>query len=296
LINLPIGLAAWIIGSRVLTESKDSTPGPVPDLFGSILLAFAVGALALALTRARTWGWIALPTVSTVVISFILFGFFVSRAAKHPAPVVELTMLRVRSFALANLGGLFFSCAFGALILGSALFLSSVWRSTNWILGLELTPGPLFAALAAVPSGKLSARIGAKPVAVIGAVVFGTGCLWIFTSITDNPAYLKAFLPGAILNGIGIGMSLPSVSAAAFASLPAGRLSTGSGILNMSRQVGTVLGVAVLVATVGDGSGAAAIDDFRNGYLAMALISFASGIVCLALPGRALGQIRQAGA
>jgi hypothetical protein len=118
---------------------------------------------------------------------------------------------------------------------------------------------------------------------VAGALSFAFGSAWWIWQLGPAAHYLSQFLVGSLLVGIGVGLSLPSVSSAAIAALPPERLSTGSAILNMSRQIGTALGVAILVAIVGDAHGPTSIVEFRYGYFAMGFAALGSGLTCLAL-------------
>jgi MFS family permease len=83
---------------------------------------------------------------------------------------------------------------------------------------------------------------------IAGSLVFGAGCAWIAAALSTTPAYLTAWLPGMVLTGLGVGMVMPSLSAAAVAHLPASRFGVGSAVNQAVRQIGAVLGVALAVA------------------------------------------------
>ncbi len=85
-----------------------------------------------------------------------------------------------------------------------------------------------------------------------GCVLFAGGTAWWHEAIKLRPDYLRDVLPGMLLTGTGVGLALPTLFAAASASLPAARFATGSAVINMARQIGFVIGVAVLVAILGD--------------------------------------------
>ncbi len=86
---------------------------------------------------------------------------------------------------------------------------------------------------------------------MLGGLVFAAGAMWIATVPTAEPAYLTAWLPGSILTGVGVGLVLPSLSAAAVAKLPPARFGIGSAINQAVRQIGSVLGVALAIVIVG---------------------------------------------
>ena len=285
LINLPIGVFVLFAGARVLREIRESTTTARPDLLGALILAAGIGSLVLVIVKGRDWNWNSRSVggFSTLALAFILW--FVSRSKTHPAPVVEFPMLRVRSFAMANISALFFAIAFSSMLLSGVMFLTDVWKSAPWLLGLQLAPGPLMAAAFAVPAGKLCDRIGQRSVALAGVLIFVLGNAWWLWRLGAESGYSTQFLPGLIFTGIGAGLSVPAVLSAAVAALPAERLSTGSAVLNMSRQIGMALGVAILVAIIGDSQGALGIAQFRYGFIAMGLAAVTSGLACLALTG-----------
>jgi len=285
LVNLPVGIVVLFAGMRVLREIRESASLKRPDLLGALILATAIGCLVLVIVKGRDWNWNSRSVGGFGTAAVALMLWSVGRSKTHPAPVIEFPILRVRSFAMSNLSALLFAIAFGAMLLSNVMFLTHVWKSPSWLLGLQLAPGPLTAAAVALPAGKLCGRIGQRAVAVAGALSFAFGSGWWIWHLGLAPHYLTHFLPGSLLVGMGVGLSSPSVSSAAIAALPPGRLSTGSAVLNMSRQIGTALGVAILVAIIGDAQGPASIVELRHGYFAMGLAALGSGVACLALRG-----------
>src|SRR5262249_45744201 len=268
-----------------LREQHQASDGARPDLLGALLFASGIGFLVTDIVKGRDWHWSNGRVVGYALIAFALLILFVERSGRHSAPVIEFPILRVRSFAVSNLAAWLFAIAFGAMLLSNVLFLTHIWHSESWLLGLQLAPGPLTGAAVAIPAGKLCSRVGQRLVGFAGAVSFVAGSGWWIWRLGPVPHYSTQFLPASILIGIGVGLSLPGVSSAAIASLPPSRLSTGSAILNMSRQIGLALGVAILVAIIGDADGPGSLTQFRYGYFAMGLAALASGATCLALKG-----------
>jgi MFS family permease len=179
--------------------------------------------------------------------------------------VIELELFRVRSFALANAAALAFFAAFGAMLLGSVLFLTRVWHEDVLTAGLMISPGPLMAALTSVPAGLLAQRVGPRTVAAPGALIYGLGGLWWITHLGARPDFVSDYLPGMIVGGIGVGLVLPTLAAAATQGLPPARFATGSAVFGMARQLGVALGVAILLAVLGGAAGAT-VDAFREAF------------------------------
>ncbi len=110
-VNLLIGVPALLPARRLLRESRE--PQTVfPDMPGALLLAAGVGALALGIVQGPQWGWSSARIVGSFVASAILLAAFLRRSTRHRAPVIELTLFRVRSFAVANAGGFVFATGF----------------------------------------------------------------------------------------------------------------------------------------------------------------------------------------
>src|SRR5947209_5964749 len=121
--NLPVGLIALLIGARVLTEIRDPAR-TAPDAIGAAVLAATVGLIVAAIVEGPSWGWGGSRVLGLFVAG--IGGIFVTvhRARRHPAPVVEPALLRIRSVSFANLAALFFFTGFGAMVLVSVLFLT----------------------------------------------------------------------------------------------------------------------------------------------------------------------------
>jgi EmrB/QacA subfamily drug resistance transporter len=290
IVNVPFGLAAAYAGVRVLHETRDAD-ALRPDLLGTILLACAVGLLALGLVKAPDWGWGDERVIGSLAAAVLGLAAFLRRSARHPAPVVDLPMLRVRSFAMANAAALLFTAGFAAMLLTSVLFLTRVWGEPVLEAGLAIAPGPIMAAVFAVPAGRLADRAGHRTLAAAGCLVFALGSAWWAWQVGATEHYASEFLPGLLLTGVGVGLTLPTLASAAAAALPPARFATGSAVLSMSRQLGAVLGVAILVAVLGEPSPAEAPAAFDDAWAFIALAAAAG-----ALAGAAIGRVGPHGA
>ena len=282
LVNLPVALATGLLAIRILRESRD-TDVAIPDLWGAAVLTLAIGALALGLVQAPAWGWSNARSLACLGGAVLAGAVFLARCARHPAPVVDLSLLRVRSFALANAAMALFGAAFAAMLLSNVLFLTGLWHESALQAGFSLAPGPLTAAAFAVPTGRLAARLGQRRVAGTGCLLFAAGGLWWLWRVGATPHYATELLPGLLLGGAGVGLTLASLSSAAVASLPPARFATGSAVLNMCRQVGAVLGVAVLVAISDSAHGANLLENFQEQRRFLVLAALLAGACALAM-------------
>jgi len=280
-INLPVGIAAAVLAVRLLPESRDEGAAEHrPDVLGAGLLAVAVGLVAFALVEAPDYGWGSARFLGLVAAACVAGGAMVFRSGRHPAPVLELDLLRARTFSGAFVASVLYYAGFSAFVLCSVEFLTGVWHYSAVRAGLAIAPGPLmvlpFARVVAPRLGKWLG--GAGRVAVLGCLTGAAAqALWL-ARIQVHPAYLTHLLPAQLLGGAGVGLAIPSLLGAGSASLPPARFGTGSGVLNMARQVGTVLGVAGLVAILDTLSPADPVAAFRHGVV-LTITFFAAAAV-----------------
>jgi EmrB/QacA subfamily drug resistance transporter len=285
-VNLLIGLPALIPARRLLRESRD--PQAVfPDALGALLLAAGVGALALGIVEGPQWHWGSARIVGAFAAAAVLLTGFIWRSARHRAPVIELSLFRVRSFAVANTASFVFASGFFALLLCGVLFLTGVWHYSILRAGVALTPGPLMAAIAAPIGGRLSDRFGQRVVGVPGALLFGSGALLFALETGLRPAYLSEYLPANMLTGAGVGLTFAAFGSAAVAELPRNRYATGGAINNCIRQIGAVFGISTLIVLLGTPTPETALHLFHRAWAIIAL----TGAVA-AVAGLFLGRVR----
>jgi EmrB/QacA subfamily drug resistance transporter len=282
LVNLPLGAAILLAGRRLL-PARPPADSRLPDLPGALLLALGLAAVTLGIVEGNDWGWTSAATLGCFAATAALLGAVVYRSRRHPRPIVEPALFADRAFSIGNLGTLLFAAAFFSLILGNVLFLTSVWGYTIFHAGLATLPGPLLSTIVAGPAGKLADRFGHRAVIVPGTLFFAAGVM-VLRSAGAEPDYLGLWLPGACLTGIGIGLAFPTLGSASVRDIGDDRFATASAVNAAFRQVGAVLGTAILVAIVGEPlSLPEALDVSNAGYMFAVLASLAAGAVVLGL-------------
>lgn len=282
LVNIPVGIVTIVAARRVLVEQREER-GPMPDLAGAALLALALALVALGIVKANQWGWSSASTISCLAGGAILLPVIALRCMRHPSPIVDPDLVRSRTGAVGNAGTLLFSIGFYAAILNNVLFLTSVWHWSVLEAGLAISPSPLITAAVARPGGRLADRIGARAVIVPGTIVYIAGTMLLVWGSGHDPSFLTHWFPGAALVGVGIGLAFPNLIGSALARVEVARLATGSGVNSAARQLGGVLGIALLISIV-SGAGADLLGAHRTGWYMAAGFAFAAGAIALLLP------------
>ena len=291
LVNVPIAAVALLASLRVLPRTDNSkkrasadTANTVrPDTVGAALFTIAIGALALALVKSDEWGWTSARVLGSIAVAAVLLLLFVRRSARHPAPVIEPHLLRLPAFSTATAANVVFGAAFGAMLLMVTLWCQDVWGWSALRTGLGVAPGPLLVPFFAVGAGPLARRIGPGPVAALGCAIYAAGCVFWRFNLSLVPDYPAHMLPGMLMTGTGVGLALPTLVSAGVSAVPPHRFATGSGVVTMARQVGIVIGVAILVTVLGHPSGAAALAAFQHATVVIAAIAVTAGLASLLL-------------
>jgi EmrB/QacA subfamily drug resistance transporter len=250
-VNVPIGLLALVVGWRRLPN----VPGHSiqrPDAFGALLATIGIGALTLGLVEGNNWHWGSPRVLISLIAGVLLTAAFVLHTMRHHNPLIEPGLFRVRAFRGASAVSLFFSIAFGAMLLSVVLWMQNVWGWSALHTGLAFAPGPLMVPIFAfLLAGRLIARFGPGRVIFAGSLIYAVGVAWWALRAGLHPNYLGMVLPGTLLTGAGVGLTMPTFIATGSAALPPTSFATGSAVINMLRQVGLAVGVAVFIAVLG---------------------------------------------
>jgi EmrB/QacA subfamily drug resistance transporter len=289
LVNVPIGVTALVVGWRRLPE----VPGhPVrrPDALGAVLVTAGVAAVTFGLVQGNSWGWESPGTLAALAVAAAALGLFVLHCARSDNPLVAPALLRVRSFSGASLVALLFSASFGGMLLSIVLWEQNDWNWSALKAGLAIAPGPIMVPLCSfLIAGRLIRRFGPAVVITAGSVIFAAGLAWWAVAVGTQPDYPGSVLGGMLLTGAGVGLTLPTMMATAAGSLPPHSFATGSAVVNMIRQIGLAVGVAILVAVLGSPVTAAQrLSAFERGWWVAAGIALAGVVPALLLLRRRL--------
>ena len=271
-VNLPVGLVAWLVGRRVLSNAERVGLTSSPDYPGVVLLSGALALLVLAISEGPTWGWTSGADRRELrARRAALLPPFLFRSLRHAEPVLDLRLFRARSFSVANTAALLYSMGFFAMLLGNILFLTSVWHYSILAPDSRSRRAPRRRCrLGPCRQAGGPIRLSPRPARWVSASSHSASSGTCGASGL-TPDYLSVWLPGTLIVGLGIGLTFPVISAAAVSSLEPARYSVGSAVNQTARQMGGALGVAILVVILGaPASAAAALTNFRHLWIYVA--------------------------
>jgi EmrB/QacA subfamily drug resistance transporter len=257
-LNLPVAAVAVVVTLFATHESRDETAAQSIDFPGVATITVGLAALVLALVEGNAWGWgsgriVALLAVS--VASLAAFGVFETRTAN---PMVDFRFFRSRSFLGANIVAFVVSFAMLATFFFFALYLQNVRGYSPLQAGVRFLPMTAVIIVAGPVAGRLSDRIGPRPLMTLGLLLNAISLYWQGHLHTDTP---YAMLIGAfVLMGLGMGMIMSPMSTAAMNAVDQTKAGVASGVLSMSRMVGGTFGVAAMGALI-SGLGRHKIDE-----------------------------------
>jgi DHA2 family methylenomycin A resistance protein-like MFS transporter len=280
LVNLPIGLAGLWLTWRYANETKPSS-GRELDLLGQVSAIGSLGALAGALIEGGALGW-SHPLVLGGFGAFAILGaLFVSRERRAQQPMLPLSLFAHRMFALTSTVGLLVNVAFYGMIFVLSLYFQQINGLSPLATGLAFLP--MMGAV--LPMNLLAARaaerFGARWIIASGAAIAAAGCL-LLLGITRGTSYWLMLTP-LLAIGAGLGLLVPPLTSTLLGSVEKARSGIAAGVLNATRQTGSVIGVALFGSLIGR------VNAFIPGARASLLISaaiLAGAAVLISIVGR----------
>jgi EmrB/QacA subfamily drug resistance transporter len=246
LVNVPVGVVAVLTGLVIIRESREPEAMHGVDLPGTAMLSVSLFALTFALVRGQAVGWSSALIIGLLVTSAAsgLLFVFVEGVVSHP--IVDLRMLRDRTFGTASIMILLFGLGFfGALFL-VVQYLTVVEGYSVLRAALAITPFAASIMLMGPLAGRLTDLFGPRPLVLAGALVFGTA-MFSLSRLGGDVSYPQMAWR-FVLAGTGAGLTFAPLTSAAMGPVAGGSAGVGAGVFNTARQVGFTLGLAILVA------------------------------------------------
>jgi EmrB/QacA subfamily drug resistance transporter len=251
-VNLPIGVAAYVVAGRVVVESRNPVASRL-DLPGLLLGSLGLGAVTLGLIESDQRGWASPEIVGLLATGVVLLAAFGVTEARRKDPMLSPRLFRDSAFSAANGVVLVAGFALLGFVFFNTLYFQAVQGWSPLQAGLRTLPNTLAVVVSAPLAGRLASRYGYR-VPVTAGLVLAAAALWALTGIEAGTPYSQLWWKLSML-GAGLGLSISPATAAGVAAMPGSRAGVASAVIQTSRQVGGALGVAVLgaVAAAYDG-------------------------------------------
>ncbi|MFG2370900.1 MFS transporter [Streptomyces sp. NPDC048504] len=304
LINLPVGIAGLVLGSRFITESKAPRALKL-DLVGVTLVTLGLLMLLYPLTRGDELGWPAWGFVSmsgSIGVFSALVAYEKRKASRDGSPLVELSLFEVKSFAAGIAVQTVFGIGLGIFFLVWTLYMQIGLGWSPLRAGLTGVPFSIAVSVAAGMSvQKLVPRLGGRNVLQTGALVMAAGVLlylWEADRYQLAIASWQMALPLVVM-GAGMGLIFAPLTDTILSEVPREHAGSASGLINTVQQMGNALGLGlvsvVFFGSIGDRLtpaevGPAFVNAFQNALGWVAAVMFSIFLLMFALPGRAAGR------
>jgi EmrB/QacA subfamily drug resistance transporter len=247
-INIPVGVAGVVAARIFIDETKDTSREQRLDLPGLVTSAIGLFALTYALIETNDHAWGSTRVLTLFAIALVALAIFVLLELRQRIPMLDLSLFRDPAFSGANTVMFLVGLAMFGIFFYNSLFLQRVLGYGAIKTGATFLPMTVLIILVAPAAGKISDRIGPRWLMGAGMTLL-TGSLLLFGTLDAQSSWWD-IVPGLLVGGVGMAITMAPTTAAAMASVPVDKAGVGSAVINSMRQVGGSLGIAVMGALV----------------------------------------------
>jgi DHA2 family multidrug resistance protein len=244
-INVPLGLIAAVMVFTYVRDSAHQVRAQRIDVLGIVLLTVCVGALQWMLERGERMDWFESPMIGWLAATAFAAGAtLVWHELRTDEPIIDLRILKSKQLAAGETFAAFLGFALFGSVFVLPIFLQSLHGMTAWQTGRLILPGAIASAFTMAVMGRQSSKIDVRILIPIGTTLFAIA-MWRLSVLTLDAGASDMFWP-LILRGIGLGFIFVPLTNAAMAELPMRHVAQGTGLFNLTRQLGGSLGIAVM--------------------------------------------------
>jgi EmrB/QacA subfamily drug resistance transporter len=244
-VNVPVGIVGFVLSWRLIPESRDEHALQAFDIAGAVSVTSGLMALVYAIVQAETKGWTSSTTIGFFAASVVLLTAFIVIELRSKAPLVRLSIFRIRSLATANIVMFLVASGMFAMFFFNTLYIQRVLGYGPLKAGLAFLPFTAGIMVSAGLASQFAPKIGVRPVAAVGMLVSSAGML-LLTQLPVHGTYLGNVLPALLLTSLGMGAVFMPLTLVATTGLEDSDQGLASGLFNTSQQIGGALGLAIL--------------------------------------------------
>jgi EmrB/QacA subfamily drug resistance transporter len=283
-INVPVGILGIAASFVFIDESRDEEHVRL-DLPGLVTSALGLFALTYGLIEANNYGWTSTRIVGSFVVAALALGGFLLLEHRQRAPMLDLSLFRSGSYAGANTVMLLVALSMFGVFFFVSLYMQTILGYSAVQAGAAFLPMTMLIIVAAPIAGKTSDRVGSRWLMTAGMVLLSIQLLY-FSQLGQDASFWQ-LLPGMLIGGLGMSLTMTPTAAAATRAVPVNKAGVGSAVLNAMRQVGGSLGIAVMGAIMADRAGgrqtaAAFMDGFSAALMVASAIALLGAVVAVA--------------
>jgi EmrB/QacA subfamily drug resistance transporter len=285
-VNVPVGVLAVAASYVFIDESRDTSHEQRLDVPGLATSGIGLFALTYGLIQANGYGWTSGRILAAFAVAGVALAAFIALELRQRLPMLDLSLFRNGTFAGANIVVLLVAMAMFGVFFFVSLYMQNILGYSPVEAGAAFLPMTILIILIAPIAGRMTDTIGSRWLMTGGMALLGTQL--VYFSTLGVTAGFWTLLPGMLLGGFGMALTMTPGAAAAVRSVPVDKSGVGSAVLNSFRQVGGSVGIALMGAIVAHAIGgrstpAAFMDGFSTALLVAAAIAFAGAVVAAAL-------------
>ena len=292
-VNVPVGALILVLTPRFVRESSDPDARGGFDVVGVPAGTFGVALVLLAVVEGERWGYLSARSVGSVLVGLTLIVLLFVRSARHPSPLIDLSLIRIRSFWSAGFGQIFFITAFIATILFHTLLLQELWGWSVLAAGFGVVPGPALAAILGGPVGSIVDRVGHRNVVVFGSLMAAINPLWLMSTVGPESSWATTLLPAQLCLGVAVSCSFATYASFGLRDVPAARFATASAMLRTLGSIGFASGIAISIAVFSSARHLGPLVAFHRVWTFLFCTFLTGAAFCaVACPGRVRQPVR----
>jgi EmrB/QacA subfamily drug resistance transporter len=294
IVNVPVGILALLATLRFVPESRVNMGHRTFDVLGAVTVTGGLVVLVFAIIKAQAWSWGSSRTIALLAVSALLLAAFIAIERRSRAPLVRLSIFKVRTLAVADVVLLLVASGLFGMFFFASLYVQEILGYSPLKAGLAFLPVTVGIVIGAGLAQPLTRRLGLRNLAMAGVLIAAAG-LAVLTRLPVHGSYVGDLMSGLFPMSVGVGLTFVPITLLATGGVRADDAGLASGLFNTAQQVGGSLGLAILStlaasqtarllsgshASLASAAGLAArVSGYHVAFLAAALMLAAGGII-----------------